>query len=239
MTFLTKNLRARDARRTLDDKVAHSRHVRVARNTRHSMRAGDRTRRRTVTRQSGTEAAAASAFSLPAVPYAAGGERQRPRSAGRAVRRQLRRCGASSLGKAARRLTHGGRATARSSGAPRSRQPLEARYPSQTTYVLVPSHVIATAVARTAVRLAKAKAEPTTRTAWPRTYSGVRLALLPVMKNSSAAGGRHGGLSRQPRSHRPARAAADRTRHRSRVPRCRGRPSRWRTRRDLTTATSQ
>ena len=36
------------------------------------------------------------------------GERQRPRSAGRAVRRQLRRCGASSLGKAARRLTHGG-----------------------------------------------------------------------------------------------------------------------------------
>ena len=73
MTFLTKNLRARDARRTLDDKVAHSRHVRVARNTRHSMRAGDRTRRRTVTRQSGTEAAAASAFSLPAVPYAAGG----------------------------------------------------------------------------------------------------------------------------------------------------------------------
>src|SRR5206468_9679683 len=104
---------------------------------------------------------------------------------------------------------------------------------------LVPSHVIATAVARTAVRLAKAKAEPTTRTAWPRTYSGVRLALLPVMKNSSAAGGRHGGLSRQPRSHRPARAAADRTRHRSRVPRCRGRRSRWRTRRDLTTATSQ
>src|SRR5947208_8878131 len=100
----------------------------------------------------------------------------------------------------------------------------EARYPSQTTYVLVPSHVIATAVARTAVRLAKAKAEPTTRTAWPRTYGGVRLALLPVMKNSSAAGGRHGGLSRQPRSHRPARAAADRTRHRSRVPRCRGRP---------------
>src|SRR5437870_9118748 len=190
MTFLTKNLRARDARRTLDDKVAHSRHVRVARNTRHSMRAvighGDVPSRGN--RELKRRPPARSPFPLSLMLRV--GERQRPRSAGRAVRRQLRRCGASSLGKAARRLTHGGRATARSSGAPRSRQPLEARYPSQTTYVLVPSHVIATAVARTAVGLARAKAEPTTRTAWPRTYSGVRLALLPVMKNSSAAGGR-------------------------------------------------
>jgi hypothetical protein len=60
-----------------------------------------------------------------------------------------------------------------------------------------------------------------------------------VLKNSSAAGRRHGGLSRQPRSHRPARAAADRTALPIAGASMQGRPARWRTRRDLTTATSQ
>ena len=114
------------------------------------------------------------------------GERQRPRSAGRAMRRQLRRCGASSLGTAARRLAHGGRATARSSGGPRFRRPLEARHPSQTTYVPLTS--IATAIARTT-----ANAEPTTRTVWPRIHSSVWVAPVdeePPADSMAASAGR-------------------------------------------------